>query len=396
MTELPIAVAITDDGFDEEDETFRMVLSDPVAAGLEQAVGTATIIDDDDAPTVSIEDAPSVTEGVDAVFAVKLSVASGQEVTVPYATSDATATAGQDYEAAVGGSLVIPAGKTDTTIVVGTSDDVLSEETETFVLTLQDSEGADLAVGGAVGTGTIEDNDEVPTVSIEDAPSVKEGVDAVFAVKLSVASGREVTVPYATSDATATAGQDYEAAVGGSLVIPAGKTDTTIVVGTSDDVLSEETETFVLTLQDSEGADLAVGGAVGTGTIEDNDEVPTVSIEDAPSVKEGVDAVFAVKLSVASGREVTVPYATSDATATAGQDYEAAVGGSLVIPAGKTDTTIVVGTSDDVLSEETETFVLTLQDPVGADLAVGAAVGTGTILDNDDAPTVSIENADLR
>ena len=85
-------------------------------------------------------------------------------------------------------------------------------------------------------------------------------------------------------------------------MIPAGKTDTTIVVGTSDDVLSEETETFVLTLEDPEGAELAVGGAVGTGTILDNDDAPTVSIEDAPSVTEGVDAVFAVKLSVASGQ----------------------------------------------------------------------------------------------
>ncbi len=394
-TDTTIVVGTIDDALSEEAETFVLTLEEPEGADLAvgAAEGTGTILDNDDAPTVSIEDAPSVTEGVDAVFAVKLSVASGQEVTVPYATSDATATAGQDYDAVVGGSLVIPAGKTDTTIVVGTTDDVLSEETETFVLTLQDPEGADLAVGGAEGTGTILDNDDAPTVSIEDAPSVMEGVDAVFAVKLSEASGQKVTVPYATSDASATAGQDYDAVVGGSLVIPAGKTDTTIVVGTIDDALSEETETFTLTLQDPVGADLAVGAAVGTGTIEDNDDAPVVSIEDAPSVTEGVDAVFAVKLSEASGREVTVPYATSDATATAGQDYDAVVGGSLVIPAGKTDTTIVVGTIDDALSEETETFTLTLQDPVGADLAVGAAVGTGTIEDNDDAPVVSIEDA---
>ncbi len=395
-TDTTIVVGTTDDVLSEETETFVLTLQDPVGADLAvgAAEGTGTILDNDGTPTVSIEDAPSVTEGVDVVFAVRLSVASGQEVTVPYETSDATATAGQDYEAAVGGSLVIPAGKTDTTIVVGTIDDAVSEETETFILTLQDPVGADLAEGAAVGTGTIEDNDEVPTVSIEDAPSVTEGVDAVFAVRLSEASGREVTVPYATVDATATAGQDYEAAVGGSLVIPVGKTDTTIVVGTTDDVLSEETETFVLTLQGPLGANLAVGAAVGTGTIEDNDEVPTVSIEDAPSVMEGVDAVFVVRLSVTSGQEVTVPYATVDATATAGQDYEAAVGGSLVIPAGKTDTTIVVGTTDDAVSEETETFILTLQDPVGANLAVGRAEGTGTIEDNDDAPTVSIEDAD--
>ena len=393
-TDTTIVVGTIDDELDEEDtETFTVVLRAPANATLDVDKGTGTIEDNDVAPTVSIEDAPSVMEGKNAVFAVKLNVASGREVTVPYETSDATATAGQDYEAAVGGSLVIPAGKTDTTIVVGTTDDAFSEETETFTLTLQDPVGADLAVGSEDATGTILDNDDAPTVSIEDAPSVTEGVDAVFAVKLNVASGREVTMVYATSDATATAGQDYEAAVGGSLVIPAGKTDTTIVVGTTDDAFSEETETFTLTLQDPVGADLAVGGEDATGTILDDDDAPTVSIEDAPSVTEGEDAVFAVRLSVASGREVTVPYATSDATATAGQDYEAAVGGSLVIPAGKTDTTIVVGTTDDLLSEETETFILMLQDPVGAELAVGAAVGTGTIEDNDEAPTVSMEDA---
>ena len=89
-------------------------------------------------------------------------------------------------------------------------------------------------------------------------------------------------------------------------MIPAGKTDTTIVVGTSDDVLSEETETFTLvlsTLQDEVRRwNAAVSDAEGTGTILDNDDAPTVSIEDAPSVTEGVDAVFAVRLSVASGQ----------------------------------------------------------------------------------------------
>ncbi len=397
-TEATIVVGTIDDDLDEEDaETFTVVLSTPEHATLDADRGTGTILDNDEVPTVSIEDAPSVTEGGDVVFVVKLSVASGQVVRVPYETSDATATAGQDYEAALGGSLVLPAGKTDTTIVVRTIDDDLDEEdTETFTVALSAPEHATLDADKGVGTGTIEDNDEVPTVSIEDAPSVTEGGDVVFAVKLSEASGQEVTVPYATSDVTATVGQDYNAAQGESLVvIRAGNTEATIVVGTIDDVLSEETETFTLTLQDPVGADLAVGGAMGTGTILDNDDAPTVSIGDAPLVTEGVDAVFAVKLSEASGQEVTVPYATSDATATAGQDYDAVVGGSLVIPAGKTDTTIVVGTIDDALSEEAETFVLTLEEPEGADLAVGAAVGTGTIEDNDDAPTVSIKDAPL-
>ena len=397
-TDTTIVVGTIDDALSEEAETFVLTLQDPVGAELAvgAAEGTGMIEDNDEAPAVSIEDAPSVREGEDAVFAVKLSEASGREVTVQYETSDATATAGQDYEAAVGGSLVIPAGKTDTTIVVGTTDDDLDEEdTETFTLTLQESMGADLAVGGAEGTGTIEDDDDVPTVSIEDAPSVTEGGAAEFTVTLSEVSGRDVVVPYVTSDGTANSPGDYVAEPSGSVKIKAGEREGTIGVQTIDDANQEEEETFAVTLSEPVGAALAVGGEEGTGTILDNDGAPTVSIEDAPPVTEGGKAEFVVRLSVASGQEVTVPYATSDATATAGADYDAAVGGSLVIPAGRTDTTIVLQTLDDDLNEESETFTVTLSNPVGAELAVGGEEGTGTILDDDDAPAVSIENAPL-
>ena len=99
MTELSIAVAITDDGFDEEDETFRMVLSDPVAAGLEQAVGTATIIDDDDAATLVVSGASVFEHQGEAVVSVRLTSASEAEVRVHVATEDGTATAGADYAA---------------------------------------------------------------------------------------------------------------------------------------------------------------------------------------------------------------------------------------------------------------------------------------------------------
>ena len=396
-TEATIVVGTSDDLLDENTETFTVVLNSAVNAILDadNDEGTGTIEDNDDAPAVSIEDAPSVTEGEDAVFAVKLSVASSREVTVPYATVDATATAGQDYEAAEGGSLVIPVGKTDTTIVVGTTDDLLDEETETFTVVLGTPANATLDADKGEGTGTIEDNDEAPTVSIEDAPPVTEGRAAEFTVTLSEVSGRDVVVPYVTSDVTATSPRDYVAEPSGSVKIKAGETEVTIEVHTIDDVEQEEEETFAVTLSEPVGAALAVGGEEGTGTILDNDGAPTVSIEDAPPVTEGGKAEFVVRLSVASGQEVTVPYATSDATATAGADYEAETAGSLTIEAGRTDTTIVLQTLDDDLVEESETFTVTLGEPVGAELAVGGKEGTGTILDDDDGPTVSIEDAPL-
>ena len=57
----------------------------------------------------------TVTEGNTgtraATFTVTLSAASGQPVTVAYATANGTATAGSDYQAA-SGTLTIPAGQT--------------------------------------------------------------------------------------------------------------------------------------------------------------------------------------------------------------------------------------------------------------------------------------------
>ena len=77
----------------------------------------------------------------------------------------------------------------------------------------------------------------------------------------------EVAQRYATRDATARAGQDYEA-VEGVATIAAGALGAEIAVPLRADVLSEPEETFVLQLSDAEGAVLA--GAHATGVIEDD------------------------------------------------------------------------------------------------------------------------------
>ena len=63
----------------------------------------------------------SVTEGnagsTNAVFSVSLSASSPQTITLAYATSNGTATAGSDY-ASTSGTLTIAAGQTSGTIAV--------------------------------------------------------------------------------------------------------------------------------------------------------------------------------------------------------------------------------------------------------------------------------------
>ena len=90
---------------------------------------------------------------------------------------------------------------------------------------------------------------------------------------------------------------------------------------------------------------------------------------------------FAVTLSRAPSGTVTVDYATSDGTATAGSDYTA-TSGTLTFAAGETAKTVAVPVLDDDHDEGSET--LTLSNPSEAYLADGTA--TGTITNTDAIP----------
>ena len=201
-----------------------------------------------------------------------------------------------------------------------------------------------------------------------------EGDDIEFEVSLDEASGREVTVSYATSDDTAQQPGDYTSA-SGTLTFEAGDTAKTITVTTEDDDLDEaDSEQFKLTLSGAVNATLTGGGATlqKLGKITDNDDSPVLSLEEV-TVTEDTDAEFEVSLDEASGREVTVSYATADDTARQPGDYTTA-SGTLTFEAGDTAKTITVVIVDDTLDEEdTEQFKLTLSSAANATLAGGAA-----------------------
>ena len=112
------------------------------------SVGTAAL---------SVADART-TEETDATleFAVTLSQAASETVTVDYATADGTAQAGQDYTAA-DGTLTFAAGETQKTVSVAVLDDAHDEGEETLTLTLSNASGAHIADDTATGTIANED-----------------------------------------------------------------------------------------------------------------------------------------------------------------------------------------------------------------------------------------------
>src|SRR4030095_12823735 len=241
-------------------------------------------------PTLAVADA-TVTEGNSGTrnlaFPVPLSAAATGPVTVAYATSNGTATAGSDY-AAASGTLTFAAGETSKVVRVQVSGDTTVEANETVALTLTSPSGATIADGTAIGTITNADTAPLPALSVADA-TVSEGnsgaKDLAFTVSLSAAAIGPITVAYATSNGTATAGSDYTAA-SGTLTFAAGETSKVVHVQVSGDTAAQPNEPLTLTLSSPTGATVADGTAIGTITNDDIAPLPTVSISDA-SVVEG-------------------------------------------------------------------------------------------------------------
>ena len=163
ITTAQITVPVEGDTLDEADETFSVNLSSPVNATLLNSTGTVTITDNDGPPSMTIADVTRAEGNVNAVFTVTLSVASGQIVTVAYATADGTATAPAEYTARSGTVSFNPGIRT-AQINVPIIGDTRDEPNETFFVNLSNATGATIADDQA--TGTITDNDNPPAIRI--------------------------------------------------------------------------------------------------------------------------------------------------------------------------------------------------------------------------------------
>ena len=119
--------------------------------------------------------------------------------------------------------------------------------------------------------------------------------------------------------------------------------------------------------------------------------LPTVFVEGGEAHEGDGELVLRVTLDRTSESEVTVDYATSDASgvsgATAGSDYEEA-SGTLVFAAGSAVQEIEVSLLEDAEAEEPETLVLELSNARNAWLPGGkdTLAANGRILDGDNEP----------
>jgi hypothetical protein len=230
-----------------------------------------------------------------------------------------------------------------------------------------------------------------PALSINNT-SVNEGATASFIVTLSPASPNTVTVQYATANCgtnQAAAGSDYTSVASTQLTFTPNQTSKTVMVSTLQDTTDEANETFCVILSNASNATISDNS--GQATIVD-DDAAAVSISDGNAV-EGASASFAVSLSAASASTVSVTYSTASGTATSGSDFPGVPATTLTFSPGQTTKQVSVLTLQDVLDEPTETFVVNLSNPTNATIADGQ--GVGTILDDDGAPTLAINDVSV-
>lgn len=208
------------------------------------------------------------------------------------------------------------------------------------------------------------------------------GGPAVATVRRAGDLSGTVTVYYATSPGTATAGADYTHTEG-TLTFAPGETVKPVPVPVANDTAVELDETFSLTLTNPTGGAVLGPRAVAVVTI-DSEDLPAVAFGAlTSSVNEGSPvAVLEVELSRSSPEVVTVDYQVIGGTATAGDDFSRPAG-QLTFAPGQTRAVIPVFVLDDGVDEPAETVRVALVTPVHATLGV-PFVHTLSILDDDD------------
>jgi hypothetical protein len=303
-----VTVTGIDDGLADGNVVYTILLA--AATSLDDAYNSmdpsdVSVTNQDDEPATSLSvsnvQGPEGNSGMSSLaFTVTLSAASGQTVTVQYASSNGTATGGASCGAGVdyvnaSGTLTFAPAETCKPVAVTVCGDAVSEPDETLTLTLANASNATISQASA--TGTIQNDEGAPALSVADAWATEgnSGTSPMtFTVSLSIPSSQPVTVRHTTPggsaivSATCTRDVDFTPA-NGTITFAPGETSKQVAVTICADTLHEPDETFTFVLSNPTNATIA--RATATGTIQNDDVAvpcsPRPEIRVTPTVNGG-------------------------------------------------------------------------------------------------------------
>ncbi|MDT8404183.1 Ig-like domain-containing protein [Sulfuriflexus sp.] len=345
----------------------------------------------EDTAFVSLIGPANVNEGdstTDYTVSLDNTVPAGGSVTVNF-TYTGTATDGSDYTSQ--GSVTIAAGASSTTFNLATIDDLLADNGETIVVTIDsvvDNAGSfeAVAIDGAADsvTTTIADNTvpgtetdaETALVSISGPANVVEGETTTdYTVSVDQLAANVVTpiTVNLTYSGVALDGTDFTGLA--SVVIAAGTNSSTFSLATIDDALAEGTESFTVTIgtitdtnfeaieahATNNAVTTTITDQTGTDTPPGVEDTALISIAGPSDVVEGettTDYTVSVdQLAANVTTPITVNF-TYSGVAINGTDFTGV--GSAVIAAGTNSQTFSIASIDDALAEDAESFTVTI------------------------------------
>ncbi|MCF5841613.1 retention module-containing protein, partial [Aeromonas veronii] len=195
-----------DDIYQQGEESLSVTIDKTSGGNYESVVTTGTItntvVDDQDAPTLTLTGDANVVEGGKASYTLSISDAPKTDLTVKVVVGHITTDNG-DVQA-VTREVVIKAGTTSVSFDVATLDDVYAEPAEQFQVSVSETSGGGYekapALPSAVTT-TITDEavpgteDTVTAQIVVDKASVAEGGQLKYTVSLVDKDGNAVTLP---------------------------------------------------------------------------------------------------------------------------------------------------------------------------------------------------------
>ncbi len=232
----------------------------------------------------------------------------------------------------------------------------------------------------------VTDNDGATAIVSRTFTVVAQAPTASFTVSPAVpAIGQTITLTSTSTDPDGTiAHTDWDLDDDGQADDATGSPVTTSFATAGDHVVR-------LRVQDNDGNVVTKETTIGIPAVAAAFAVDDVAIGEGDSGTRQL--VFHVTRTGSSTQPASVDYAVGAGTASDGTDFASRALATLTFGPGQTAKTVGVPVFGDVVEEDDETVILSLSDPSGA--TVADASGTGTITDDDAAPTVSVRNTEV-
>jgi len=388
-----VRIPVFGDTLYERTEYFSLKIDSLLECLILDSLGTATVLDGDSAPRLSVVDTlfkEPATGTLAAAVRLHLSRPSGLVTVFDWKAVDGSAKAGLDYTAN-GGSFRFRAGLSDTIVPVDIlSDSLGGEGRETFQIQL--SNVVDAVAGNFSGTVSIDDAQDRIRVWIDSLAPVAEA-DSLLHLQLRTdwIPAHPIRLDWRTVDGTAKSGWRY-ADTSGAPTLPAGSRSLPLPVRMTTDSLWEPPEYFVVRLD-------SVIAPYGTVDVDTNAhawirEPKALTLEfTTPDTAVREDVAGTVKVGIRLSQPASIPIAIrfplqGTSTAKAGEDFNAETD-SFVVPAGNRSWNWPVAVVADSKIEPDEIAAFGLV-PLQWAVAGSRDRWTLTILDDDSIPVIVI------